>query len=108
MTRNTIERLLSEVLNLALPPEPKADLLEQLDSLSLVELLFGLEQEYGIEFMNDDLDFESFRTIERIVEFVDAAVGEAATLETQAAEQTVAVQLHDYGLGHTMAVRDRQ
>ena len=51
------------------------DLLETgiLDSLSLVELLFNLEQRFGIRQNIADLDLENFRSIEKIAEMVLAA-----------------------------------
>lgn len=53
-------------------PSPDADLIDGgiLDSLALVELLFQLEQEFGIEILLDQLDIENFRTIDRIAAFV--------------------------------------
>ena len=48
------------------------DLLETglLDSLGLVELLFHLEQRFGFTTNFADLDFENFRSVERIAEMV--------------------------------------
>lgn len=48
------------------------DLLETglLDSLGMVELLFHLEQRFGFATNFADLDFENFRSIERIAEMV--------------------------------------
>ena len=71
ITRETVERLLSATGSLQIP-EPNADLLELLDSLSFVEFLFGLEQECDMDLMTGDVDFENFRTVEQIVEFVNA------------------------------------
>ena len=51
---------------------PTTDLLETglLDSLGMVELLFHLEQRFGFTANFTDLDFENFRSIERIAEMV--------------------------------------
>jgi acyl carrier protein len=41
-----------------------------LDSLGLVELLLGLEEEFGIDVTADDLELDRFRSISAIAEFV--------------------------------------
>ena len=41
-----------------------------LDSLGLVELLLGLEEEFGIDIDASDLEFERFRSIAAIASFV--------------------------------------
>ncbi len=70
-TRDRVECLFEETLTLDLPA-PDANLLEMLDSLSLVQLLFNLEGEFELDITNDDIDFENFRTVDRIVAYVDA------------------------------------
>jgi acyl carrier protein len=42
-----------------------------LDSLTLVELLTQLEETFGVSISIDDLEFENFRSIASIAEFVD-------------------------------------
>ncbi len=71
-----VQRLFSESLNME-APAPGVDLIDSglLDSLALVELLHGLEQEFAFEIPFDGLDIESFRTVERIADFVDASAG---------------------------------
>lgn len=71
-----IRRLFSESLHRE-APEPGVDLIDSglLDSLALVELLHGLEQEFAFEIPFDGLDIESFRSVERIADFVDACAG---------------------------------
>lgn len=56
-------------------PDADADLIDGglLDSLGLVELLFALEQEFGIKISFDVIDIESFRTVSSIGDFVEAA-----------------------------------
>ena len=41
-----------------------------LDSLSLVEMLLILEQEFGIEVSILDIDFDEFRTLRNLAKFV--------------------------------------
>ena len=64
--------------------DPEQDLFEAgiIDSLGLVELLLGLESEFGVETATDDLDIENFRTLELITAYVmehNAAGGSLAS-----------------------------
>ncbi len=54
------------------PPSPEADMIELgvLDSLALVELLFAIEQELGVEIPADRLEVTRFRTLESLAELV--------------------------------------
>jgi len=54
------------------PPSPDADLTELgvLDSLALVELLFSIEQELGVEIPVDRLEVARFRTLASLAELV--------------------------------------
>jgi D-alanine--poly(phosphoribitol) ligase subunit 2 len=45
-----------------------------LDSLAFVELLVQLEREFGVTAAVEDLEVDTFRTIERIAAFVGARV----------------------------------
>jgi D-alanine--poly(phosphoribitol) ligase subunit 2 len=69
-----VQRLFVETLNLQVP-SPDTDLIEGglLDSLALVELLFALEREFAVTIALEELDIDSFRTVNRIAEFVDGA-----------------------------------
>jgi acyl carrier protein len=69
-----LEEMFREVVNVAVPPE--ADLIESglIDSLALVELLFAIEQRFGVDLAAEELDIESFRTIDSLA----AAIVEAA------------------------------
>lgn len=60
-------------------PSPDTDLIEtgRLDSLALVELLFALEQRFGVDLALGELDVENFRTLRRISDFVAAQGGAA-------------------------------
>ena len=53
---------------------PEANLLDDLgaDSLDLVELVMALEEEFGIEVSDDDL--ESMRTIDDVVRYLEARI----------------------------------
>jgi D-alanine--poly(phosphoribitol) ligase subunit 2 len=69
-----VQRLFAETLNLQVP-SPDTDLIEGglLDSLALVELLFALEREFEVTIALEELDIDSFRSINRIADFVDGA-----------------------------------
>ena len=60
-------------------PSPDTDLLEtgMLDSFQFVELLSGLEQQFGFRIKIEDIDLDDLRTLKRIAGMV-AANGEAA------------------------------
>lgn len=74
-----IRRLFVQALNIEVPSED-TDLIDGglLDSLALVELLFAIEREFGIRIQLDELDIESFRTVERIGEFVERSLAASA------------------------------
>jgi methoxymalonate biosynthesis acyl carrier protein len=57
-------------------PSPDKDLIESgiIDSLTFVELLARLEQEFSIRIPLEDLDLNQFRSIARIGEFVRAKI----------------------------------
>ena len=57
-------------------PSPETDLLEtgRLDSLGVVELLFQLEQRFGIRIDPDDLEVDHFRSLAAIAAFIAARV----------------------------------
>lgn len=59
------------------PPAADTDLIENglLDSLALVELIFALEQEFGLKLPLDALELDAFRSIETIAAFVEEARG---------------------------------
>jgi acyl carrier protein len=68
-----IQRIFEETLNLA-APAPETDIIETslLDSLALVTLLFGIEEEFGTQIPLESLEIDDFRTIERIARLIDA------------------------------------
>ena len=57
------------------PPAADTDLIESglLDSLALVELIFALEQEFGLTLPLDSLELDAFRSAETIAAFVEGA-----------------------------------
>jgi D-alanine--poly(phosphoribitol) ligase subunit 2 len=63
---------------------PEIDLFEAgvLDSLGLVEILFGIEQEFGIPINLADLDLDQFRTMNGIANFIAGAAPSAPKEET--------------------------
>ena len=66
-----VQRLFLDALNIQVPSE-ETDLIEAgyIDSLALVELLFAIEREFSVTVPLDDLDIDSFRTLDRISELV--------------------------------------
>ena len=74
-----VERLFVDALNIHVA-SPETDLIESgmIDSLTLVELLFAIEREFSLTIPFDELEIESFRTVNRIGELVAAADRQAA------------------------------
>jgi acyl carrier protein len=70
-----ISRVFAEGLNVEIP-SPDTDLFDTgvLDSLAFVQLLFLLEQEFGVTTSVDDLEVDNFKSVARIAEFVAARV----------------------------------
>jgi D-alanine--poly(phosphoribitol) ligase subunit 2 len=60
-------------------PSAETDLLETgiLDSFQFVELLFQLEQHFGLRVSIEDIDLEDLRTLARIARLVEANGGGA-------------------------------
>ncbi|MCC6670716.1 MAG: acyl carrier protein [Planctomycetes bacterium] len=73
--RTELLALFNQDLNLAVE-HAETDLLEQgiLDSLTFVELLFRLEQRYGVRADLETLDTEKFRTVARIAAFLEEEI----------------------------------
>lgn len=74
--RDRIARIFATEMNLTVPSDD-TDLFETgiVDSLSFVTLLAQLEEEFGLTTSLDDLEFDNFRTIARIAEFIAARNG---------------------------------
>ena len=71
-------------------PSADTDLLETgiLDSFQFVELLFQLEQHFGLRVSIDDIDLEDLRTLARIARLVEANGGTATGLSAHPASGT--------------------
>ncbi len=66
-----VTKLLSEKIHVE-APSAETDLMESglLDSLTLVELMAGLEEEFGVKISFDEIELDNFRSVNRIAEFV--------------------------------------
>ena len=73
-----LQGILRRDLNIE-PPEPDVDLIEtgQFDSLALVELLFAIEHELGIEIPADRLELDDLRSISSIASLTERCETEA-------------------------------
>lgn len=69
-----IQTIFSQVLYREVQ-SPQSDLFESglLDSMSLIELLFSLEQQFGFQPDINDLDLDQFRSIENIAKLVESS-----------------------------------
>jgi D-alanine--poly(phosphoribitol) ligase subunit 2 len=69
-----IQSVFEDSLGLA-APAADTDILETglLDSLALVTLLFGIEQEFGTEIALESLEIDDLRTVARIAQLVGSA-----------------------------------
>jgi len=67
-----IIHLLSERVHIEVP-SADTDLMESglLDSLTLVELMSSLEEQFGIHISIDEIEFDNFRSASRIAELVN-------------------------------------
>jgi methoxymalonate biosynthesis acyl carrier protein len=74
-----ISLFFTEKLN-ANVPSNETDLLETgiLDSLGFVELLVYLETTFGMKILLEKIEFENFRSIIRIAEFIESQNGAAS------------------------------
>jgi D-alanine--poly(phosphoribitol) ligase subunit 2 len=66
-----VRQVFVEALTIQVPADD-TDLVETglLDSLALVELLFAIEQRFGVDLSLGELDIENFRSVERIAAFL--------------------------------------
>lgn len=71
-----MRKIFSEKLQID-PPGEEADLIDAgvLDSFMFVELLYHVEQQFGVKITLENLDIDNFRSINRIVDMVAAANG---------------------------------
>jgi len=72
VSNDQIIRLLSERVHVE-APSADTDLMETglLDSLTLVELMSSLEEQFGIHISFDEVEIDNFRSARRIAEFVN-------------------------------------
>ncbi len=75
MSNDKIQRELTQVLTEQLGielPSPDTDLIETglLDSLSFVEMLFEIEQRFGVSVEIETLELDDLRSLEKIGRFV--------------------------------------
>lgn len=71
----TVKELMVERLFLKIPPEQIRDdteIMEELgvDSVSVFEIVVGLEESFGINFGDDEFKIETFRTPKSIADYV--------------------------------------
>lgn len=73
--RNKIQRIFLDAMNVDVP-SPDTDLFESgvLDSMSLVDLLVTLEQEFGWKARLEDIEIANLRSIETIARLVSGNV----------------------------------
>jgi len=78
-TAERVQRLFVEALNKQ-APAPDTDLIEGglLDSLALIELIFAIEREFGVTIPLEELEIDSFRSIDSIAGFVTGALARAS------------------------------
>jgi acyl carrier protein len=69
---DVILRIFEDGLAIAVP-DTATDLIDSgyLDSLTLVDLLMQFETKFGFTVVMDELELEDFRTVERIVGYVE-------------------------------------
>ncbi len=71
VTHEQIMRLLADRVHIE-APSVDTDLMDSglLDSLTLVELMSSLEEEFGIAISFDEIELDNFRSVARITDFV--------------------------------------
>ncbi len=69
--QDRVNKLLSAKIHIE-APSGETDLMEAglLDSLLLVELMAGIEEEFGVKIAFDEIELDNFRSVARIAEFV--------------------------------------
>jgi len=72
VSNDQIIHLLSERVHVV-APSADTDLMESglLDSLTLVELMSSLEDQFGIHISFDDIEIDNFRSARKIAEFIN-------------------------------------
>ena len=70
-TKDTVMNMISEQMGIPLPELKVTDYLEEdlkADTLHIVELIMGLEEEFEIEI--DDDEFDRITTIQGVIDFI--------------------------------------
>ena len=65
-----VRKILVQVKNLDIDPKDLPDDLSDVDSLNLLELIVGLEEEFSIEIEDEDVKFKNTDSISAIVGLV--------------------------------------
>ena len=70
-TVDRVRLLIEDVLSIEVPDDDN-DMIDSglLDSLALVSLIAGIEQEFQLELPLEDLDVDQFRSVEHIVQML--------------------------------------
>jgi acyl carrier protein len=70
-TVDRVRLLIEDVLSIEVPDDDN-DMIDSglLDSLALVSLIAGIEQEFQLELPLEDLDVDQFRSVESIVQLL--------------------------------------
>ena len=70
-TVDRVRLLIEDVLSIEVPDDDN-DMIDSglLDSLALVSLIAGIEQEFQLELPLEDLDIDQFRSVEHIVQML--------------------------------------
>jgi len=65
-------------------PSPDTDLIESglLDSMQLVELLLGIEEQFGVRVSIEELDLDDLRTLARIARLVERRAARPAAVQS--------------------------
>ncbi len=67
------EDLLKDITNI----DQDDELIEYgLDSLNLVKVILAIEERYNIEFSEEELEFENFSTLKRIINIIEKKRGD--------------------------------
>jgi len=77
VTTDQVIRLLADRVHIE-TPSVDTDLMEAglLDSLSLVELMTGLEEQFEIRISFDEIEIDNFSSVFRIVEFLNSRLAD--------------------------------
>lgn len=71
-TERELLEMFSTTMNISVP-SVSSDLIHEgiLDSITLVDLLLNIENNFGFTVSLEDLDFDRLRTIKKIAEYID-------------------------------------